>query len=86
MKNVYQDAINKWGVAAQTDQAIEELSELITELLHYRRGKCPAEQVIDEIADVKIILEQLEYIFGSEKIKERMLAKLALLQKLINSD
>ena len=67
MENLYQSAIDKWGVAAQTDQAIEELSELITCLLHYRRGKCQLEQVIDEIADVKIVLGQLEYIFGFEK-------------------
>ena len=80
---IIQKAIIKNGVQAQVDVAIEEMSELIKALLKYRRGgsdnKLHAD-IIEEIADVEIMLEQLKIInlcdSEVEKIKEKKLVRL----------
>jgi len=73
-------AISLWGKNAQIDIAIEELSELITAIQHFRRGKASRESVLSEIADVEIMCQQLKTIFEDsgevEKIKEEKIAKL----------
>lgn len=60
--------INTYGIAPQEDMAIEECSELIKALLKCRRNPSTGavEVIIDEIADVKIILQQLEIIYGCQ--------------------
>ena len=56
--------INTYGTKAQQDIAIEELAELQKAILKHRRyGSKETEQaIIDEIADVEIMLEQLKII------------------------
>lgn len=58
--DVYNAAIKAWGVQAQSWMAIEEMSELAKEIckLQRRPGKS-LDAIADEIADVKIMLEQL---------------------------
>ena len=66
--------LNKYGSTAQEDIAIEEMSELIKALLKYRRAGKNNEynlrecenNIIEEIADVKISMVYLELIY--EKI------------------
>ena len=62
---------------AQYDQAIEEMAELIVAINKYKRkclygeyAKNPKieESVIEEIADVKMCLEQLEDFVGEDKV------------------
>lgn len=58
--------INKYGKMAQIDIALEELIELAKELLKAKRGKYQTNDIIemvDEIADVHIMLQQLQLIF-----------------------
>ena len=79
-KNVYQDAIDKWGETAQLDQMVEEMAELTVAISKYKRLaydnmlKKPKEKIMDnlfeELADVKMMLEEMEYMFGKEKIDE----------------
>lgn len=64
--NIYQEAIAKFGVDHQILKAVEELNELATALMHYREGKATDQQVMNEIADVQILFEQLELIFEME--------------------
>ena len=81
-QKTYTNALHKWGMEAQVFMAVEEMAELTKELCKVRRGKEDKAGLIDEIADVKIMLEQLQFMFGIEKqdIEKRMAAKLALLQ------
>jgi len=53
--------------------AIEECSELITVIAKYGRNYNGAtkEQVIDEIADMMIMMEQLQHIFGFSAVADR---------------
>ena len=58
--------INTYGTRSQQDIAIEEMSELQKAILKHRRN--PSEKtrkdIIDEIADVSIMLEQLKIIYS----------------------
>lgn len=66
MKGVLKQAINTYGVDTQLNVAIEELSELIKELCKYKRGDGSDMHIAEEMADVKIILEELEIIFDNK--------------------
>ena len=75
-KNIYKDALDKWGETAQYDQTIEEMAELtvaINKLKRLKAGeKRDAQQVFDnlytEIADVKLCIEELEFMLGKDNI------------------
>lgn len=67
-------AINTYGRDAQTDMCIEECSELIKALLKFRRlpikerlaakGMKVLENIQEEIADVQIMLWQIDLMYG----------------------
>lgn len=68
------DAIDTYGREAQTDVCIEECSELIKALIKYRRlpieerlaakGMKILENIQEEIADVQIMLWQMELLYS----------------------
>lgn len=65
--------VSTYGNTAQVDMAIEEMSELTKALLKYRRAvnyggerKLRADDVAEEMADVRIMLAQLEIIFDNK--------------------
>ena len=60
-EQILKAAIRKYGRGPQQSKAIEELSELIRALA---RADDP-ENVAEEMADVRIMLDQLEIIFGN---------------------
>jgi len=83
---LFQMALIKWGNRLQEDIAIEEMSELIKALVKYRRdsNEHTREAVQEEIADVKICVQQLEMMFGQEKVSEFEEKKLSRLYNKIN--
>lgn len=62
-KDVYRNAVAKWGATMQSVVAIEELSELQKELCKTIRGTADYEHLAEEIADATIMLEQLRMIY-----------------------
>jgi len=82
---LYQKTIDKWGKEAQFDQMTEECAELIASLQHFRRGKIDQQAVIDEIADVTLMLGQLTWMFGPERIETSVQKKLKKLDKLLEA-
>ena len=72
---IYNRIIEKYGKEAQTIVAIEELSELQKALCKYLRGQDNFENIVEEIADVKIMLEQLELIFDCDLLVIQEMAK-----------
>jgi len=82
---LYQKTIDKWGKEAQFDQMTEECAELIAALQHFRRGKIDQQAVIDEIADVTLMLGQLTWMFGPEQIEAAVQKKLKKLDKLLEA-
>lgn len=80
---LYQRTLQVWGEQAQYDQAAEECAELIAALLHYRRDKVDEQHVIDELADVTLMLGQLTWMFGAERVAEAVERKRAKLDNLL---
>ena len=63
MKNetLYQRALRVWGKEPQMLQVIEEMSELTKEILkNVNRKKDNVAEIIEETADVEIMLSQLK--------------------------
>ena len=83
LEEIYQATIDKWGEDAQFDQAVEECAELITALKHYRRGKIDKQAVISELADVRLMLGQLSWMFGQQHVDQAVKRKLKKLDKLL---
>lgn len=63
-------AVDTWGKAAQVDMMIEEMAELKKELLNERRGR--DNHIAEEMADVRIMLQQMEIIFQNAGDVERI--------------
>ncbi|EEZ85523.1 hypothetical protein VME_45850 [Vibrio harveyi 1DA3] len=55
-------AVDHFGHDHQLDKTVGELSELIDAIVKYKLGECDESAVIDEIADVQVLLPQLIYI------------------------
>lgn len=58
------EALSIFGNDKQLTKSIEELSELITAISKFQNGLCHNLNVIEEIADVYIMLNQLRIIFN----------------------
>lgn len=69
-KQILERAVKTYGSRAQMDMMIEEMSELTKALLKLRRAHDEAEtekvceNIREEMADVQIMLLQMELIFG----------------------
>lgn len=80
---IYRATLAKWGEDGQYDQAVEECAELITVLKHFRRGKADAAAVINELADVTLMVGQLSYMFGEAEVRKAIGVKLEKLGRLL---
>lgn len=77
-------AITAYGAPAQMDMAVEEMAELTKALCKIKRAQAGCEvtaaigNVIEEMADVQIMLDQLRIIFGrsTAEIEEDKLRRL----------
>lgn len=81
VKTIYKDALDTWGENAQLDVAIEEMSELIKEIIKFKRGIGDNAHMSEEIADVTIMLEQIIQMFKlEEEVTQQKNYKLIRLQ------
>lgn len=83
LEEIYRATLNKWGTEAQYDQAIEECAELITALKHLKRNKVGEDQIVSELADVTLMIGQLTWMFGPQKVEQAIAAKLVKLKNLL---
>jgi NTP pyrophosphatase (non-canonical NTP hydrolase) len=77
-KILYTRALEKWGFEPQLNQLQEECAELIVACNKLRRkGEDAKPLMIDELADVVIMTQQIIYAMEVEKeVEERMNFKL----------
>jgi hypothetical protein len=82
-RTVYERAVHLWGVEAQIRMATEECGELIIALMKLERLHNGSSQsdIINEIADVEIMMEQLRYIFGDGAVNQAKIKKLFRLEE-----
>lgn len=87
-KRIYEKALETFGRDSQMHMCSEEMSELNKVLMKiFRNGfKSQRENLIDELADVKVVVPQIEYIFGiSAEVEKRRQEKLDRLVNLLAS-
>lgn len=80
-RQLYGRAIEAWGDVAQVDIALEEIGELLIEINRHRRGRSETDDVVDEIADVRVMTEQLAVIFGEDDVEQRVEEKIDRLEQ-----
>ena len=80
---VYQKALLKWGYQSQLGMLFEEMGELMQVLNKYDRKRATLAEVIDEIADVEIMLGQMAVVYGREAVHRRKIEKINRLEKRI---
>ena len=94
-RDIYQRAIDAFGEEHQIGKAIEECAEFIVEVSKKTDwvafsgwygiidANNVAERVIDEIADVTIMMKQMRLMFGKDVVDNRIAFKLERLEQLI---
>lgn len=81
--SIFFSAINKWGQESQEGVAIGECGELIAEFGRKVQGRMELDDMIDEIADVTIMMRQLAIIYGTENVESRIEFKMKRLKSLV---
>lgn len=64
---IFKKTVEKWGLGLQFDILIEEMAELTKAIIKYKRSNNIG--LLEEIADVEIMLEQVRSILGVESNK-----------------
>ncbi len=82
-KDLYERALRVWGKQPQMLQVIEEMSELIKEILkNVNRNKDNLNELIEETADVEIMLAQLKCCYQIEQqVADYKIGKLAKIER-----
>ena len=92
-ESIMQQAIKTYGVQAQCDVAIEEMAELTKAIMKIRRvaddyekTQSALENLLEEIADVDIMIEQLKIMWGPREVEEYRRKKLERLERRLKDD
>lgn len=82
-RNIMLNALKKYGVDAQDDIAIEEMSELTKAIIKNRRYKTfsTLENLYEELADVSIMLEQMMMSLDKDRVQVYINQKLERLNE-----
>ena len=79
-------ALNHYGANNQLDQAIEECGELVVAIRHYKRGRIGLAELADEVADVKIMMEQMSEFIGHHIVAAAVEKKISRLERNLNDN
>lgn len=69
---ICKEAVKVFGKEQQTMMFIEECGELFQAISKHRRGFGSKDNIIEEIADVEIMLEQLKYVYKCHREVNQM--------------
>ena len=87
--NIYKRIVDTWGVESQLNMVTEEMGELLQAISKFRRSynkddktKADAyDHLCEEVADVENMMNQMRYMFDSDKIDTYKIAKLERITK-----
>jgi len=89
-EEIFQKALDKWGIRSQVNQLFEEMAELVIALNKFNRAKNDniredrVHAIIEEIADVELMLDQMKNIFHcKERVEEQYKMKFNRLIRLV---
>ena len=92
-ERIMRQAIETYGVQAQCDVAIEEMAELTKAIMKIRRvaddyekTQAALDNLLEEIADVDIMIEQMKIMWGPKQIEEYRRKKIERLERMLNDD
>ena len=77
--DILSQAVATYGAPAQIDMAVEEAAELIHALCKFKRhaSEDKIRDVLEEVADMRIMLDQMALVFGScSHIEEQKIERL----------
>ena len=87
-ESIMRKAIDTYGVEAQCDVAVEEMAELTKAIVKIRRvaddyekTQAALDNLLEEIADVDIMIDQLKIMWGPKQVEEYRRKKLARLDR-----
>lgn len=85
-RELYEEVWSRWGGSFQLDMLQEESMELALAVSHYTRGRASVEDITDEMADVIIMIEQIQVVLSisDEAIESIKLEKLDKLRGLLH--
>lgn len=88
MKDIILRAIEKWGHKRQQVKAVEELGELQNAVLRNLDGRGNYNNLVEEIADVEIMLLQLKMIYSIpfSEVEEMKAKKILRLRSRIEAE
>jgi hypothetical protein len=77
-KEILERCLSTWGKTSQITMVFEEMSELQKELCKNLRGRENIPEILDEIADVTLMLAQIKILFdiSDESLQEKIRYKL----------
>ena len=76
MKDIQAKILNHYGIQYQLRQTQEECAELIAAINHVFRGRISPAALIEELADVEIMLDQLKLFYGDGEWETAKIHKL----------
>lgn len=92
-ESIMRKAIDTYGVEAQCDVAVEEMAELTKAIVKIRRvaddyGKTQAalDNLLEEIADVDIMIDQMKIMWEPKQVEEYRRKKLERLNRRLQDD
>jgi len=69
-EEVYKGAWLSWGTKAQLTKAAEEFAETAAVINRAQNDQADLDEIIDELADARLMLEQLEWQFDDDAVDE----------------
>lgn len=81
---LYNKALNQYGIKAQEWVLIEECGELLNAIAKLKRSRSTKEDIITELADVHIMVEQMAHFYGWEDFLVEKEYKLTRLKERLN--
>lgn len=73
-----------YGFAPQLDMMVEECGEMIVAINHYKRQRVSTERLIEEFADIWIVLKQMGVFLDESSIANVVDYKLRRIDRVIN--
>ena len=63
----YSDVLDCWGAEFQKSMFYAEIGEVMTAISHEFRGRCAKSSVLQELADLQIMLNQMVILYGTDE-------------------
>ncbi len=79
--DIYEQAIKTYGFEVQRLMLIEEIGELLNAIAKLPRARATSDDVIEELADVAIMVNQMAVYYGWWKFHTKKGMKLLRLQE-----